>query len=496
MPTDQVALPGVKKTVVCIGAGPAGLTAAYLLAKRGWPVEVFEADPVYVGGISRTVDYKGFKFDIGGHRFFSKSPEVNALWEELLGPDMLTRTRLSRIYYKRKFFGYPLDGLDVVAKLGLIWSILGGASFVKARLFPTKNPRTYEEFMVNRFGRRLFEVFFKTYTEKVWGMKTSELSADWAAQRVRDLNLGAVIRRALLGPARAKAQMSLITEFRYPKEGPGMMWGEAARRIRALGGRIHMGTRVEGLSFDASTRRWRIQATGPDGARTTTDADHVISSAPIRTLLESVTPKPQCLESARRLRYRDFLIAVLILKGREPFPDTWIYLHNPDVRAGRIQNYRAWSPHLVPRADVCSLGMEYFCFGSDPIWNMTDAEILKTAAAELETIGLGRKEDVVDGCVVRQSKAYPVYDLTYQAEVDRIREDVRAHYPGLHLVGRNGMHKYNNQDHSMVTAMLTVENIVAGAELYDVWRVNADAEYHEEQRGGLRQVPLPVSGAR
>jgi protoporphyrinogen oxidase len=488
-------LPG---KVVCIGAGPAGLTAAYLLAKRGCDVEVFEADPTYVGGISRTVNYRGFKFDIGGHRFFSKSKEVNALWDELLGSDMLERPRLSRIYYNNKFLKYPLEGYDVVSKLGLSWSILGALSYLRARLFPTKNPRAYEDFMVNRFGRHLFKTFFKTYTEKVWGMKTSEISADWAAQRVRDLNLGEAIRRALFGGRRKKAVTSLIQEFRYPKEGPGMMWTEAARRIQNLSGKIHMGTKVSALRFEASSRRWHLEVEGKKGERRSVVAEHVISSAPIRTLMENLSPRPQSLENAKRLRYRDFLIAVLIVKGKEPFPDMWIYLHSPEVRAGRIQNYRAWSEHLVPRPDVCSLGMEYFCFEDDPIWKLSDAEILKIAASEYEAIGLGRKDDVVDGCVVRQPKAYPVYDRTYQAEVDRIRENLRRDYPGLHLVGRNGMHKYNNQDHSMVTAMLTVENIMAGKELYDVWQVNSDAEYHEEKKSspsaaGLRQVPLPVA---
>jgi protoporphyrinogen oxidase len=479
--------------VACIGAGPAGLTAAYLLAKRGFEVDVFEADPEYVGGISRTVDYKGFKFDVGGHRFFSKSKEVNALWDELLGPDMLTRPRRSRIYYDQRFFEYPLDAFDVVSKLGLRRSVLGAASFAWARLRPNASPRSYEEFMVNRFGRRLFDTFFRTYTEKVWGMKTGEISADWASQRVRDLDLGAMIKRAFTGGRGGESPTSLVSRFRYPKEGPGMLWTEVARRARAHGGRIHMGARVDGLRFDADSRLWSFEAGGRRVA-----VEHVVSSAPIRGLLEGLSPRPRSLPNAKRLRYRDFLLAVLILNGGEPFPDMWIYLHDPAVRAGRIQNYRAWSPHLVPRPDVCSLGLEYFCFDDDALWSLPDEEILTLAAAELETIGLGKKADVVDGRVVRQPKAYPVYDLTYRAELDVIREELRRDYPGLHLVGRNGMHKYNNQDHSMVTAMLTVENIAAGEELYDVWRVNSDAQYHEDLRrppgaGGLRQVPLPIA---
>jgi protoporphyrinogen oxidase len=490
------------KSVAIIGAGPAGLTAAYLLSKHGVPVTVFEADPELVGGIARTANYKGYHFDIGGHRFFSKSKEVEDLWTELLPHDLLERPRSSRIYYRGKFFSYPLRAVEALLKLGLVESILCVLSYLKARLFPVRNPKSVEDWVSNQFGRRLFGIFFRTYTEKVWGMSCKEISADWAAQRIKGLALGSAILNALRprrrrGPRSAEIK-TLIESFRYPRQGPGMMWEACARRVREMGGSVRMGERVVGCSWDAGRREWTLAHVDRAGVRRETRAAHVISSAPLRELALGITPRLEeaTRTAAQRLRYRDFLTVVLILKDRQALGDNWIYVHDPGVRVGRVQNFKSWSPEMVPDPAMACYGLEYFCFEGDGLWTMNDADLVELGKRELQQIGLASADDVVDGCVVRQPKAYPVYDDGYAANVESIRREIEARFPTLHLVGRNGMHKYNNQDHAMMTAMLCVKNILAGSPIYDLWRVNEDAEYHEsgdrgEQSGatGLRSVP-------
>ena len=474
------------KTVAIIGAGPAGLTAAYLLAKEGVEVTVIEADPELVGGIARTANYKGYHFDIGGHRFFSKSKEVEDLWTELLPNDLLERPRSSRIFYRGKFFAYPLRATDALLKLGLVESALCVLSYVKARLFPVRNPRSVEDWVSNQFGRRLFGIFFRTYTEKVWGMSCKDISADWAAQRIKGLALGSAIWNALI-PRRKPRQGSaviktLIESFRYPRKGPGMMWEACARRVHELGGKVRMGERVVGCAFDAGRREWTLAHVDRAGVRHETRAAHVISSAPLRELALGLTPRleEETRQAASRLRYRDFLTVVLILKDRQLFDDNWIYIHDPAVRVGRVQNFKSWSPEMVPDPSMACYGLEYFCFEGDGHWTTGDAELVELGKRELEQIGLASAQDVVDGCVVRQPKAYPVYDDAYAQNVETIRRELEARFPTLHLIGRNGMHKYNNQDHAMMTAMLTVENIAAGRQIKDPWRVNQDAEYHKE----------------
>jgi len=495
------------KTVAIIGAGPAGLTAAYLLCKEGVPVTVIEADPELVGGIARTARYKGYHFDIGGHRFFSKSKEVEDLWTELLPGDLLERPRSSRIFYRGKFFSYPLRAVEALLKLGIVESALCVLSYLKARLFPVRNPRSVEDWVSNQFGRRLFGIFFRTYTEKVWGMSCKEISADWAAQRIKGLALGSAIANALFPrrkPKRGAAVIkSLIESFRYPRKGPGMMWEACARRVREMGGRVRMGEKVLGCAFDAGRREWTLTHVDRSGVRHQTQAAHVISSAPLRDLAIGLTPslEEDTRAAAARLRYRDFLTVVLILKDRGVFDDNWIYIHDPGVRVGRVQNFKSWSPEMVPDAAMTCYGLEYFCFEGDGMWSMSDPDLVELGKRELQQIGLASAADVVDGCVVRQPKAYPVYDDGYARNVETIRREIEARFPTLHLVGRNGMHKYNNQDHAMMTAMLCVKNILAGGPVYDLWRVNEDAEYHEAgDRGaqgqggtGLRVVPQRVS---
>lgn len=479
-----------------IGGGPAGLTAAYLLAKAGRAVTVLERDPSQVGGISRTVSHNGFLFDIGGHRFFSKSKAVVELWDELLPDDFIERPRLSRIYYKGKYYAYPLKAFEALRNLGLLESIACVASYAVARARPIREPKTFHQWVRNRFGERLFSIFFKTYTEKVWGMSCDAISADWAAQRINGLDLGAAIRDALVRSlGRAKAPRAgepviktLIQSFRYPRRGPGMMWEAAAEKVTAKGGHVVLDRGVDGLRYDARANLWTVTAISGAGLRETYTARNVISSAPLRELVDSLSPTPISTFNARALQYRDFLTVALIARTERDFPDNWIYIHDPSVQVGRVQNFRSWSPEMVPEAGHTCLGLEYFCFEGDGLWNASDAELVALAKREIGQIGLIDPEDVVDACVVRQPKAYPVYDEDYKAHVETIRRDLAHAYPTLHLVGRNGMHKYNNQDHAMMTAMLTVENILAGEQRFDPWCVNEDAEYTEAGVSGAQDA--------
>ncbi len=500
-----------RSDVFIIGAGPAGLTASYLLTKKGFSATVVEADPVYVGGISRTASYKGFLFDIGGHRFFSKSKEVVDLWKEILPQDFIERPRLSRIYYNGKYFSYPLKAFEAFNNLGPVESAMCVLSYAYQRAFPHEKPVTFHEWVANQFGERLFSIFFKTYTEKVWGMSCDEISADWAAQRIKGLDLYSAMANALrrsINPAGggkgADGQVikSLIESFQYPRKGPGMMWEAAAAKTRAQGGEVLMGHVFERMSYDAASGEWTILCRTHDGAERYFTAGHVISSAPMRELIEGLDIGDEVREASTKLRYRDFLTVALIVEKPDLFPDNWIYIHEPSVKVGRIQNFRSWSPELIPNDRQSCLGLEYFCFEGDGLWAASDDELVALAKKELAEIGLAQPHEVVDGCVVRQKKAYPVYDDGYKANVETIRAGLADRYPTLHLVGRNGMHKYNNQDHAMMTAMLTVDNIAAGRQVFDIWNVNEDAEYHEAGGSGthealksVRMVPARVQKA-
>lgn len=490
-----------KKRIAIIGAGPAGLTAAYVLSKAGQEVVVFEKDAQYVGGISRTEKYNGYHFDIGGHRFFSKSKEVEDLWTEILGDEMLERPRKSRIYYSGKFFSYPLKAFDALEKLGFVNSALCVISYLKTKLSPVKNPQNFEEWVSNKFGKKLFNIFFKTYTEKVWGVPCNEISADWAAQRIKGLSLSSAIKNSLFKPKstdKGKVIKTLIDTFRYPKYGPGMMWETCAAKVDAFGGDIRMNTAVTGIEY--SDGKWDIVVKTdhrqPATEEKETGFDYVISSAPVRELIPNIYPavSAKALRASQHLSYRDFLTVVLIMKDRNVFDDNWIYIHDPSVKVGRVQNFKSWSPYMLPDESMACYGLEYFCFEGDGLWTSSNEELIELGKKEFEQIGLGKAIDVTDGYVVRQQKAYPVYDKDYKKNLDIIRHEL-TQYSGLYLTGRNGMHKYNNQDHSMMTAMLAAENIKAGHELYDVWNVNGDAEYHESgERGheGGRLVPENV----
>jgi protoporphyrinogen oxidase len=477
-----------------IGAGPAGLTAAYELTKHDLPAIVLEQDTI-VGGIARTETYKGYHFDIGGHRFFTKVALIQQVWEEILGEEFLTRPRLSRIFYDGSFFDYPLKPLNALRGLGLLESIRIGFSYLWVQAFPSAEEENFEQWVTNRFGRRLYEIFFKTYTEKVWGMPCTEIRADWAAQRIKNLDLVKAVRHALLGSGRGEAVTSLIDSFYYPRLGPGMMW-ERCRDLLAQRGvetRFDSGV-VELVRQGAAVGRLRTENRA--GESREIEVDQVISSMPVQDLIRAIRPAPpaEVLEAADTLRYRDFLTVVLIVDREELFPDNWIYIHSPDVVVGRIQNFKNWSPAMVPEPGRSSLGLEYFVQENDELWNAPDEELVALGRREMAALGLIDSEEVIDGCVLRMPKAYPVYDQVYKQALETIREFLTG-IPNLQLIGRNGLHRYNNQDHSMLTGIYAARNL-AGAS-YDLWSVNVDQEYLEESTGkevgrGDRLVPAKV----
>ncbi|MGH9188964.1 MAG: NAD(P)/FAD-dependent oxidoreductase [Acidimicrobiales bacterium] len=467
--------------VVIIGAGPAGLTAAYELAARyGIPSTVLEADSI-VGGISRTVERDGWRFDIGGHRFFTKVKEVEAFWHEILpDEDFMLRPRMSRIYYEGKYYDYPLKASNALKNLGIWEAFLCVMSYVWVRIRPPKDQTTLEGWIASRFGWRLYKHFFKTYNEKLWGVPTKNMPADFAAQRIKNLSLFNAVVNALLPKRNQKEITSLIEEFQYPKLGPGMMWERCRDLVEAKGCKVMMNTRVVGIRHEGG-KAVSVTAETRDGARSEYPCDHVISSMPISQLLKAMDPPASdpAVKAAGDLRYRDFLTVALVVPERYSFPDNWIYVHSKDVQVGRIQNFGSWSPYLVKEGRTC-LGLEFFVFEGDETWNRPDEELVEQGKRELGVLGLLSDPSLVEaGYVVRMPKAYPFYDQHYKANVARIVEWLKASAPNVHPVGRNGMHRYNNQDHSMYTAMLTAENIATGTQ-HDVWTVNVEEEYHEE----------------
>ena len=458
-----------------IGGGPAGLTAGRELTKFGHPPTVVEKTE-RVGGLACTVNYKGFHFDMGGHRFFTKVDEVKKIWLEVLGGEFLRRPRLSRIFYNGRFFYYPLKPLNALLGLGLWQAILVVLSFLRWQIRPYKREDTFEQWVTNRFGKRLFSIFFKTYTEKVWGIPCSELRAEWAAQRIKDLSLKTVLLTMFVKPKRTIK--TLIEEFDYPRLGPGMMWQAVAREIEEKGGGVRLNSEVTRIQRTDS----HIDAVviTRDGHEEVIPGTHFISSMPISEFVLKLSPPapPEVVEAARKLSYRDFLTVCLIVNKRDVFPDNWIYVHSPDVKVGRIQNFANWSPDMVPDPTKSSLGLEYFCTAGDALWNTQDEDLIELGKRELETIGLVNGAEIEDGCVFRVPKAYPVYDASYREYMARVREFVDG-LQNFQTVGRNGLHRYNNQDHAMLTGILAVRNLVLG-ERHDLWDVNTEAEYHEE----------------
>ncbi|MBI4904575.1 MAG: NAD(P)/FAD-dependent oxidoreductase [Acidobacteria bacterium] len=458
-------------TTLVIGAGPAGLTAALELSRTSSPCIVLESDGV-VGGISRTVEHNGYRFDIGGHRFYTKLSVIQDLWREVLGDDFLTRPRLSRIYYNNGFFDYPLKAGNVLGHLGFLEAAFCVASYCKARMFPRVPEDCLEDWVVNRFGHRLYTMFFKSYTEKVWGISCREIHSAWAAQRIRGLSLLSAARAAIFHSSRPAAK-SLIHEFHYPRHGPGMLWNRVAAMVRGNGGEVRLNSPVTRVHWTPGG------VTGVEAGGRYYPAGHVLSTMPIRDLIRILHPAPPgyLSEAASLFHYRDFLTVALILRVRDAFPDNWIYVHDPSVKVGRIQNFKNWSPEMVPSDEFTCLGMEYFCFEADSLWSMSDEQLIRLAGEELGKLGLCAGAVVVDGAVVRTPKAYPVYDATYRRGLEAVRRFL-AQTPNLQCIGRNGMHHYNNQDHSMLTGLLAARNIL-GAN-YDLWKVNSDEEYLED----------------
>ena len=460
------------QTTLVLGGGPAGLTAGYLLGKAGRDVVVLEAED-QVGGLAKTVEVDGYRFDLGGHRFFTKSVEVDTLWHEVLGEEFLLRPRMSRIFWNNRYLDYPLRGPDVIKKLGPIELARCMASYLRAAARRNKVDNSLEDWVSNRFGRRLFELFFKTYNEKVWGVPASEIRAEWAAQRIKGLSFFSAAKAAFFGNKGNKVK-SLISEFNYPRFGPGQMWDAMTDAIEEQGGEVRLKSPVDRLEL-AGNRVVEVSAAGV----TYTLPDSVISSLPLRNMVEMISPPPpqEVLDAARGLRYRDFLTVALVVDGEDLFPDNWIYIHEPSVQVGRIQNYRSWSPWMVPDPDKACVGLEYFCFAGDELWTMDDDALVELASRELEQLGLAPRSKVERGFATRVPKAYPIYDADYAERVAVVRAWLDG-IENLQQVGRNGLHRYNNSDHSMLTAMRAVDNLLAGAH-HDIWEVNAESVYHE-----------------
>ncbi len=460
--------------VITLGAGPAGLTAAYLLSREGEHAIVLEKEDT-VGGISKTVDYKKFLFDIGGHRFFTKYAEVENLWHEILGDDFLTRPRMSRIYYNHKFFHYPLKPLNALLNLGIGTSLLTVFSFIRSKFFPYKKETNFEEWVSNRFGRKLFNIFFKTYTEKVWGIPCKEIQADWAAQRIKSLSLSKLILNSF-GFMRKGQVTTLIDQFQYPRKGPGQMWDRAKELVEQNGSHVSLNTRVTKINRAGQTITSVF--TERNGVVTEIKGEKFISTLPLRELVKILSPSaPEDVQkAANELRYRDFFTVGLVIARQEIFPDNWIYIHSEDVLVGRIQNFKNWSLEMVPDKDLTTLGLEYFCFDTDEIWKKDDKDLIAMATEEACKLNFASPDQVLDGVVIRSPKTYPIYDEGYKDRVNIIKNYLST-FDNLQTIGRNGLHRYNNQDHSMLSAIYAVRNIKGNN--YSVWDINTDDEYHE-----------------
>ena len=463
---------------VVMGAGPAGLTAAYELAKNDKASIVLEqADKV--GGISRTETYKGYRFDIGGHRFFTKVGEVQQIWKEILGDEFIQVPRLSRIYYQGKFFDYPLSIMSTLSNLGVVDSSLSILSYLKSKakgkLNPSPEAENLEDWVIERFGDRLYRTFFKSYTEKVWGIPCNQIQAEWAAQRIKGLSLKKAVINAMFGSNDTK---TLIKEFDYPIYGPGMMWERCQKILESNGSPVRMGTRVTKVEHDGK----RVQRVFAQKGQETIEysGENYVSSIPITALARSLDPAPPqtVLDAANGLKYRDFLIVPLVIDVEDIFPDNWIYIHSPEFKVGRIQNFKNWSAAMVPDASKTCVGMEYFCSEGDSLWEMSNEELIALASQEIVGLGLVANISAVeDGTVIRQKKAYPVYDGEYRQHLEVIQNYLQQ-FENLQTVGRNGMHRYNNQDHSMLTGLLAAKNILG--EQHDLWGVNVERSYHED----------------
>ncbi len=464
------------RKVIIIGAGPAGLAAGLQLAKEKVEVEIFEADRM-VGGISKTLNYNGNYFDFGGHRFFSKFDEVNQLWSETLGDDFVLTPRLSRIYYKNKFFDYPLKPLNALSNMGLIDTISVMVSYVKSRIVPVKEENSFEDWVSNRFGRKLYSMFFKTYTEKVWGIPCNSIGADWAAQRIKGLSLYSAVCNALFKPKNNDIK-TLIDQFMYPKYGPGMMYEKMGKIITALGGKIHKNCKVTRIERDGYTVK-SIRYVDSENFESIAEATDFISSMPLTELVKVMTPSldETIIKAADSLGYRSLINVDIIFDKEQIFPDNWIYVHSPEVKLGRVQNFKNWSQHMVSDSKKTALGLEYFCTEDDEFWCLPDEKIKEIALMEIEKVGLVEEKYAVDGYVVRVPKAYPVYFTGYEEHLNAIKSEI-TRFKNIQPVGRYGIYRYNNMDHSIMTGLYAARNILYN-KTNDIWSINSEPDYHE-----------------
>lgn len=479
------------KKVVVIGAGPAGLTAALDLSKKNVGVEVFEAENM-VGGISKTINYNGYYFDQGGHRFFSKYDEVNSLWNEVLGDEFIETPRLSRIFYKNKFFDYPLKPANALLNMGIVDTATVLYSYLNSKFFPIKEENSFEDWVTNRFGKKLYSMFFKTYTEKVWGTPCSNIGADWAAQRIKGLSLYTAVYNAVFKPKNNNIK-TLIDQFMYPKYGPGMMYKKMAGMIEENGGRIRKNCKVVSIERDKFNVK-TIKYINENNEENTVEAEEFISSMPLNELVMIMKPSLDeiIVDAAKMLKYRSLINVDIIVDKENCFPDNWIYIHSPDVKLGRIQNFKNWSRYMVKDRTKTSLGLEYFCTEGDELWSMKDEALIDLALSEVEKVGLAEKGKVEGGIVVRIPKAYPVYFTGYQKYVNIIKNEIKR-FNNLQPVGRYGMYRYNNMDHSIMTGLYAANNILY-EEKKDVWSINTEPEYHEikkEVTGKKFEMPVP-----
>lgn len=463
--------------IIIIGAGPAGLAAAWELTQAGQEVMVIEKD-AQVGGISKTINHHGYYFDSGGHRFWTKNEEVSGLWQEVLGSNFLTRPRLSRIYYKNNFFYYPIKIFDALKKLGLLESVLivGSYLWVKIKKIFKKNQiKTFEDWTVNQFGRRLFDIFFKTYTEKVWGIKTSEIGAEWAAQRIKNLSLVSVIIDSLGLNKKGKIK-TLIEEFKYPKLGPGMMYQKMADQAVARGARLLLNTDVARINCQRDKVRSVMVKKG--NKETEIFADYYLSSMPLPELVVKLVPEAaeEIMAANKNLWFRSLITVNLIINKKEVIPDTWIYIHDPLVRAGRLQNFKNWSPFMSADENKTNMGLEYFASKGDELYQMSDEELIALGKEDWIKMGIGGEEEIIEAFVAREKNAYPVYQIGYKDSLDKVTDFIK-NFTNLQIIGRGGMYRYNNMDHSILTGLYAARNILGGK--HDLFKVNTEENYLE-----------------
>lgn len=466
-----------KEHVHIIGAGPAGMACAYTLARGEHAALVIEGEK-YVGGLCQTIEFSGYLFDIGGHRFLSKSDLINAFWQEIMGGDLLKVRRLSRIFYRKRFFNYPLSFFNTFWNLGPLESFRCIASYGYCRLANPGNDQTFEGWIINRFGKRLYEIFFDTYTRKVWAVPCKDISADWAVQRIRGLSLRVAIKKALLG-AKSRGPKTLAEEFLYPKKGPGEFYARLEKSLVDLGTQFLLEKKVVKVNHENEKVTSIVVKNKSGSAEQEIPVDYLFSSMPLTDFLQSLNPPApgNVRLAASRLRFRSFLVVNVILDCEALFPDQWIYVHSPDVKLGRIQNYKNWSPFMTDNPKRTSLGLEYFCTEGDELWEMNDVDLIDFAIEELEKIGIVSRKHLINGFVVRRNNVYPVYSLDYQESLDVIQEYL-SRFKNLQTMGRAGLFRYDNSDHAMLSGIGAAKNYM-NKTAYNLWSQGPQQEYLE-----------------